>query len=510
MKEKKALIFLAVLLTVSSVCGSAVCADIKSPVKWSVEEVDMHSRGDSVSIRLSYSFHNSHVASRSAYVLQPRISDGSHMILLRPVTIYHAESGDRITKVRSGNLPASGVENELKLISGQIDDIVTVEDILPREEWMNVCNISVLTSEWSWKDRCRTDRLLEVAGVTYPDHISFKCELSPVEPNETTDRTMEYSFPLYLEYAAGSQAVIPSVGNNNRALMLFRADISSLLDDPRVSLKSLRIDSRTSPEGSTENNNKSARSRISSLRQYLSASGFSCLDSAEFITYGEDWNGMTEWLKKTYYWDTASLDTLFANHSDRDRIKKILKRQHPEIYSDLTGYCFPELDRFICTIDYSVCELISDEQIWDAFNRDVRLLYPHDFWVIARRFPYDTDPWRNIFLSGAERFPQDIYSNMNAAVALIRMGKYNDAYLYIRKCLTCEHIDSRAEEYLQYIQGIIQMYAGDPYYGCRLLERFNGSEGYMKSAYDSARRVIRSLENDISWVVSLEPMQTSN
>jgi len=504
MKGKSVLTFVSLLSAALMFSGPVSSANnIKSPIKWSVDKVDMYSRDDSVVIRMFYTFYDSRVAPKSAYVLQPRISDGAHMILLRPVTIYNTSQKKGDAVVRSGNLPASGMERELKLISGQVNNVVVVEDIVPREEWMNKCTISILTSEWEWKDRCQIDRLVNVAKATFPDRISFRCELSPVEPDENTSRTMECSFPLYLEYNQEGQSIIPSMGENNSALMLFCSNITSLLDDPSVTLHDIRIDCWTSPDGYTDRNDKITEGRISSLRQYLSASGVRHLDSAGFTPCGEDWNGMTHWLKKTYYWHPASLDTLFGNHTDRDRIKAILKDRHPDIYADLKEYCFPELDCFVCTIRYEVEPFTSDSQIWEAFNKDIRLLYPHDFWVIARRFPYDTDFWRNILLSSAERFPQDIYANINAAVTLVRMGKYNEASQYISKCLSFDLIDPRAEGYLQYLQGIWQMYAGDPYYGISFLEKFKGRGGYMESAYESALRVIRSLNNNISWDIMI-------
>lgn len=500
MKGKNSLTFISLLSAVLMSCGPMLSANnINSPIKWSIDKVDMYSRDDSVVVRLFYTFHNSHVADKSAYVLQPRISDGSHMVLLRPVTIYNAGED----KVRSGNLPASGVERELKLISGQVQDVVMVEDIIPWEEWMNKCTISILSSEWRWKDRCQTDRLVNVAQASFPDHISFRCELSPVEPDETTFRLMECSFPMYLEYNQEGQSIIPSIGENDKALMLFSSNITSLLDDPGVTLHDVQIDCWTSPEGYTAHNDKIAESRTSALRQYLSAAGIRYIDAAEFIPHGEDWNGMTQWLKKTYYWSTISLDTLFANHTDHDRIKAILKERHPEVYADLKEYCFPDLDRFTCTIRYEAGAFYSDTQIWEAFNKDIRLLYPHDFWMIARRFPYDTDPWRNIFLSCSERFPHDVYSNINAAVVLIRMGRYNEASQYISRGLTCDRTDPKAETYLQYLQGIWQMYAGDPYYGIGLLEKIKGNSEYMEAAYESATKVIRGLESHISWDIKL-------
>ncbi len=504
MKGKSALAFISLLSAALMFSGPVSSANnIESRIKWSVDKVDMYSRGDSVIVRLFYVFHDSHVAPKSAYVLQPRISNGVHMILLRPVSIYHAVTDKGVTTVRSGNLPASGTERELKLISGQVNDIVVVEDIVPKEEWMNMCTISILSSEWKWKNRCQTDRLINVAKATFPDRISFRCELSPVEPDKDTSRIMEYSFPLYLEYNQEGQSIIPSLGDNNSALTLFCSEITSLLDDPSVTLHDIRIDGWTSPDGYSSQNDRITEARLSSLRQYLSSSGVRHLNSAEFIPHGEDWNGMTNWLKKTYYWNPVSLDTLFGGNTDRDKIKSVIKDRHPEIYADLKEYCFPGLDRFVCTIRYEVEPFISDSQIWEAFNKDIRLLHPYDFWLIAKRFPYDTDSWRNILLSSAERFPQDIYANINAAVSLIRMGKYNEASQYISKCLSSDRIDSRAGEYLEYLQGIWQMYAGDSYYGISFLEKFKGKGGYMESAYESAVRVIRSLNNNISWDIKI-------
>jgi len=504
MKGKSILAFISLSAAALVFSGPVSSANnIKSPIKWSVDKVDMYSRDDSVIVRLFYTFYDSRVAPKSAYVLQPRISDGAHMILLRPVSVYNAGTNNGVTSVRSGDFPASGMDRELKLISGQINDVVMVEDIVPKEEWMNKCTISILSSEWQWKDRCQTDRLINVAKATFPDRISFRCELSPVEPDENTSRIMECSFPLYLDYNQEGQSIIPSLGDNNSSLMLFCSNITSLLDDPSVTLRDIRIECWTSPDGSADHNEKIAESRISSLRQYLSASGVRHLNSAEFTPCGEDWNGMTNWLKKTYYWYPASLDTLFDNHTDRNGIKAILKDRHPKIYADLKEYCFPELDRFICTIRYEVEPFISDSQIWEAFNKDIRLLYPHDFWIIARRFPYDTDSWRNIFLASAARFPQDVYANINAAVVLIRMGKYNEASQYIDKCLSLDRINPRAEEHLQYLRGIWQMYAGETYYGTDFLEKVKGRGGYMESAYESAVRVIRSLNNNISWDIMI-------
>lgn len=151
------------------------------------------------------------------------------------------------------------------------------------------------------------------------------------------------------------------------------------------------------------------------------------------LSGGEDWEGVRAWVDASSWSGSKEADIIYRSGVSKDDVEKSVMRNCPKLWEELAERCFPGLCRFDVNISFNTDGTGSMESIWKAYRVDMRLLSPRDFWMVMGRFPVGSEEWLDIVMDGADTYPDNETLNLNAACALMQIGRFDRAVVYLRR-----------------------------------------------------------------------------
>lgn len=441
----------------------AVLARPAAPFYWKVSDAAVSGLGDSLRVTMTFRF-GGELPSREAVIFSPVLSHGEYDVALRPVVVRGRKLLDR---------SVSGDDSEIVAMS----DTLRYEWSVPRREWMDTCSVAVVESGYARKTGIRYRSRRSCGDFRRPSEpaVALPWNLMEPEHDDGTARTVE--FPLVLAFEGKSKDVVERLGDNAELLAEFDSLLRPLFRGRTPKVKGLHIESYTSPDGAEKANMTLTRNRLTSLNRYLSQKGTFAKRTAVLAPKGEDWDGMVEWISASDRTDDMRLHEILEGQDSPDVLEELLRREKPVLWDDLVQLRFPELERFVCRVEYVPMSYATPDDALAMYRISSAFLSPRDFWMAAGAVEEGGDEWCDILLDAVSFFPGDEACRTNAVLALTSIGYLDQAAVWLRDSGGgSESVLARA----------IWLYRKGMYEGCvALMETLKGKGGVYDMCWSS-------------------------
>lgn len=270
-----------------------------------------------------------------------------------------------------------------------------------------------------------------------PDSTLFPNLVSFLVPEVETVKARVSMIELNIGFPVNVTEVRPAFGDNARELA--RADelIAGLRSDDLITINSVNIRGYASPEGSYAVNERLARGRSESFRQYLASKhpADPYVRNAHTSWVAEDWEGFGRMVEECDIPGKAEVlaivnDPAIAPDTKDRMLQKIV--WWSQNYKVILTEMFPKLRRIELRVDYTI-QRLDDATARERLYTTPEMLSLDEIYRVARFYEPGSRQYREVYEIAARQYPDDVIANNNAAAALLREGNAGAAKPYLEK-----------------------------------------------------------------------------
>lgn len=319
----------------------------------------------------------------------------------------------------------------------------------PSPHWMKHASLHLIEKECGCGVPRHTDSTYLTRLNILPDihpHVAF------ITPQMEERKVREESGRAYLDFPLNETTIYPEYRNNPAELAKIKRSIDLIKNDTNVVISHIDIHGYASPEGPYSNNERLARERTRTLKDYVC--GQYAFNDTLFTTHytPEDWDGFVKLLTDTVITHREELLHIAESKSSPDGKERKIRKRYPEEFRFILQHWFPGLRHSDYTIHY-VVRPFTVEQAKQVFQSNPKNLSIEEMFRIARTYPADSPEYNKIFMTAVLLNPEHPVANLNAACILLSQGDTKGASLYLDKA------GETPEKTL--LQGIMQMLNGN-------------------------------------------------
>lgn len=427
---KRILLSLFALLALTDVFG----AGMKSAFRFDALDVYLERRvGDSLYCRVKLDVLDDAVANRSAVVLQPYVLIDGLKRMIQPAAFYRLDSRGRRSQVRSNGLPASGQDDEVEKVCGLSRGEVVLSGTVDGSGAKDSIEVFVDVFEVRATDKVNLVESRRVALFIPAPCPAFEPEyvIRYVDDKEKYRFDRHLVSTLKVDFEEGKNVFKPDLGVNPGAFYEFEQSVTPVVTSPHTRVQDITLTAYTGIAGSVAANQTKMQSRLNSVYSYLKKKGVFGRKGVILKVGGEDWATLQSWFLTTSWHYDRSLNDIIFGPASKDSKERNL-RDCVTFWRYMEDNLFPELERFECTIRFSMVDYADDTERWAAYNADKRLLSQYDFSCLLKTFPMWSQSWYELVFDFAEVYPLCREAQLDALAAVLSLGRLNQATDYMK------------------------------------------------------------------------------
>lgn len=319
---------------------------------------------------------------------------------------------------------------------------------IPFSNWMKHASLHLIEKECG----CGVPRLTDSTYLTtlniLPDihpHVAFTV------PRAEEKKLREENGRAYLDFPLNETVIYPEYRNNPAELAKIKRSIDLIKNDTNVVISHISIHGYASPEGPYSNNERLARERTRTLKEYV-CSQYAFSDTLFTTRYTpEDWDGFIQLLTDTVLPHREELLRIANGKDVPDRKEQKIRKRYPDEFGFILQHWLPALRHSDYTIRY-VVRPFTVEQAKQVFESNPKNLSIEEMFRIAQTYPEGSPEYNKVFMTAVLLNPDHPVANLNAACISLLQGDVPSGKHYLDKAQ-----DSPQKTLLQ---GIIHMLEG--------------------------------------------------
>lgn len=477
------------IVSLMIVCPSPLQA-MRSSLQWRMESVSVSRyHQDSLLVNVTVKVVDDAVASRRAVVLQPFVIVDTQTFYLTPASFYRLDAKGRKYSVRKDSPFASGYSDEKEFICGMAKRTISFDGLfpMPRKAYSDTIRIYSAVTERRLPDKYEIAEVRKLACFVRKPEPVFEPVLYTVPVTDFDDSAVRtLVLPIDVEFEQGSVKFNEKYNYNERGVFEFRTQLGLVLGNPLVKVQSIQLDGYTDILGSFNQNTRNCQARVRSLYDYLRKDGIFKKFKVKQNALGEDWDYLKEWIKDSYWINNSEVSSILFGSYGKDSKEAMFKKNIPIFWDNMVRQLFPEMNRIVCRVSYSMEPLESIVDKCMQFNSDPSLLTPKDFSDIIENSSMFSTRWYDYVFGFYQCYPDCREACIYSAVAMLSLKDYIPMGGIIRQLEGFSDADSR------YYVALWNIYKGNVVEGAEMLRKIQGKH----YAHDSALKMIDSV---IEW-----------
>lgn len=470
MKKRFNILFIICAL----ICSIPVLGNTDNPY---IRGMKIEKQGDKVILNLEFDFTDLQLKKNKQFIFTPVLVNGSETYTFTPVEVL----GRKANLYQQRNKP---YEVPTQLITKRTPGypLVSYTESVPYEKWMNHaqlmisedlcgCNKAPLNSE---------NTLITDVDIVPPPFIPV---LSYVEPEFEAIKSRSAKGTAFLDFKIGRTEILPDFRNNKAELNKIRDTLNIVQNEEANTLVGMTIHGYASPDGSFANNERLAKNRATSLKNYIQ-SAYGIADSYMQIAYtAEDWKGFRDAIIKSSLSDKTEILEVIDGNLSPDAKESRIRVKHAQSYKHIKENIYPSLRRSEYTIAYEV-RPFTVEETRQMLMKNPKLVSSAELYRLALSYQPGSEEYNETFRAAAVLFPNDEVAHLNAANSCLGTGCYKDASEHLSKV-------SDSPEKTHAI-GLLYFLQGEKEQGIKLIKKA-AAEG-VKEAQENIERLRKSWE----------------
>lgn len=313
----------------------------------------------------------------------------------------------------------------------QLGRTMNYQTSFPYQEWMkkatlrideDVCGCSNVVLGSDYKEVGTTD--FEPPVFT-PSYVYIRPQVEAIKQRNE-------SGSAYLNFPVNKTEINPTFGNNAFELARINKAIHLVKDDPDVEIKEISIKGFASPDGSYKNNERLAKGRTESLKNYVQEQMRFKKQLLTTNHEAEDWAGLRKYVAASSMKNRKGILSLIDSRMEPDAKEKKIKSAYPEAYRHLLDNCYPSLRRTDYVIKYTV-KAFDVEEAKKVLKTRPQKLSQQEMYLVAQTYEVGSPEFNEVFDIAIRMFPEDPTANLNAANIAMLNNLLPDAAKYLDK-----------------------------------------------------------------------------
>lgn len=386
---------------------------------------NVEKRGDKIVIDVNMDLNSLYLRSQEMIIFTPelRANDGSKSYDFGPVIVSGGNRYKKIKRdisfrdVRFDPAPQAIVRRH----NGRAQTVpLTVE--APYEEWMRNASLVVIKTPVFCNRQEGPQTTFTVIPRILPSLFQPQFELTYVMPQAEPVKQRSETHSAHLNFEVGRYVLLRDFKNNAATLDEVKRVISTIKDDPNLSVQKIVVTGFASPEGDFQRNMVLSENRARAFVKYLQENYHIAGNLFDINWKGEDWEGLRKAVAASSIQDRDEILSIIDNEQDIVRRKqRIESLSGGSTYRILLHEYYPPLRRNEYTISY-VARPFSVEEAAELIRTRPQHLSLNEIFLVANTYPKGSKEFKDIFSIAVRMYPQDPVARLNSATADIESG----------------------------------------------------------------------------------------
>lgn len=237
----------------------------------------------------------------------------------------------------------------------------------------------------------------------------------------------------YIDFPVSRTELYEDYRRNPEELGKILATIDAIRADEDTRILSVSIKGYASPESPYANNERLARGRTQTLKEYVQRQ-YDFPDSLLTTSYeAEDWDGLERWVEGSSLQHREEILALIRSDLAPDTKENRIRQRYPEDYRYLLRNVYPGLRHSNYAVKYEVRSYTDVAEIRELLRTQPQKLSLNEMYLAAQEMEPGSEEYNETFAIAVRMFPQDEVANLNAANTALRLGDLAGAERYLAK-----------------------------------------------------------------------------
>lgn len=407
-------IFLTCLVGVAA-CNTAVAQSVASGAV-TIDSVQTSVENERVDVAFKLNLSNLKLKAEQQLILTPMLAADGDTTALQPVIINGRSQQIRMMRAsKRAKKYAEGKEPIVVLRKNGTEQSISYSQTIMRKQPLesDVLQLFAAQDLCGCGDLQDQDRAL-LANIDNLD--SWMPAIAFVKPAAEARKQRAEKGEAYLSFRVNKTDIVVDLFDNTRELAKITKTIDLVRDDKNVEITGINIHGFASPDGPYANNERLARERAASLKNYVSH--LYTIDNKLFSSNStpEDWNGFRHKVQQSQLANKVEILKIANSNLAPDDKDKRIRQLYPQDYAVIMSDIYPRLRHSDYTVSYTV-RPFSVEEAKQILKTRPQQLSLQEMYLVAQTMEEGSAEFNEVFDIAVRMFPDDPTANLNAACA---------------------------------------------------------------------------------------------
>lgn len=423
-------IFLTCLVGAAS-CNTAIAQSIASGAV-TIDSVQTSVENERVDVAFKLNLNNLKLKAEQQLILTPMLATDSDTTALQPIIINGRSQQIRMMRASKRAkkytedkepivvLRKNGTEQSISYSQTIIRKQPLESDVLQLFAAQDLCGCGDIQDQ---------DRTL-LANIDNLD--AWMPAITFVKPAAEARKQRAEKGEAYLSFRVNKTDIVVDLFDNTRELSKITKTIDLVRDDKNVEITGINIHGFASPDGPYANNERLARERAASLKNYVSH--LYTIDNKLFSSNStpEDWDGFRHKVQQSQLANKEEILKISKSNLAPDDKDKRIRQLYPQDYAVIMSDIYPRLRHSDYTVSYTV-RPFSVEEAKQILRTRPQQLSLQEMFLVAQTMEEGSAEFNEVFDIAVRMFPDDPTANLNAACADLQRRDIASAEKHLQK-----------------------------------------------------------------------------
>lgn len=423
-------IFLTCLVGVAA-CNTAVAQSVASGAV-TIDSVQTSVENERVDVAFKLNLSHLKLKAEQQLILTPMLAADGDTTALQPVIINGRSQQIRMMRAsKRAKKYAEGKEPIVVLRKNGTEQSISYSQTILRKQPLesDVLQLFAAQDLCGCGDLQDQDRTL-LANIDNLD--SWMPAIAFVKPAAEARKQRSEKGEAYLSFRVNKTDIVVDLFDNTRELAKITKTIDLVRDDKNVEITGINIHGFASPDGPYANNERLARERAASLKNYVSH--LYTIDNKLFSSNStpEDWNGFRHKVQQSQLANKEEILKIANSNLAPDDKDKRIRQLYPQDYAVIMSDIYPRLRHSDYTVSYTV-RPFSVEEAKQILKTRPQQLSLQEMYLVAQTMEEGSAEFNEVFDIAVRMFPNDPTANLNAACADLQRRDVTSAEKHLLK-----------------------------------------------------------------------------
>ena len=415
----------------AATCSSTMAQTVASGAV-TIDNVQTNVENKRVDVAFRLNLNNLKLKAEQQLILTPLLAADGDTTALQPIIINGRSQ--QIRMQRAGKLDAKNNQGEQPIVvmrKNGTEQSISYSQSVERMRPVEADQLQVLAAQ----DLCGCGDIKnqDQTLITTIDNLdAWMPALAFVKPAAEARKQRAEKGEAYLSFRVNKTDIVVDLFDNSRELAKITKTIDLVREDKNVQITGINIHGFASPDGPYANNERLARERAASLKNYVA--NLYPINAKLFSSNStpEDWDGFRRKVQQSNLANKEEIIKISNSSLAPDDKDKRIRQLYPHDYAVIMSDIYPRLRHSDYTVSYTV-RPFSVEEAKQILKTRPQQLSLQEMYLVAQTMEPGSAEFNEVFDIAVRMFPDDPTANLNAACADLQRRDIASAEKHLQK-----------------------------------------------------------------------------